>query len=966
MKFEVKELKNNIKFFIIVPIIIVLISLLSIFVSINSNQSILKEEDLPKDTVEVNKIIINEIMLSNKGAYPDSNGKLYDYIEIYNGKNKEVNLKGYGLSDVANAVKWTFPDVIVEPKGYVIVFLSGTNNEYLHAPFKLKSAGGENLALRNPNGKIIDAVTTVSTLKNTVMARNDKGSWVIQNKPTPGYPNTLDGYLAFQKSLVGDKEGLLINEILPNNKGNFKDNYGKYSGYIEIINTSKKTISLKDYSLSNEEQASFKWQFPNIAIAPNEVIVVYTSNRNLYDDVLHASFKLSNQNGYAILSNSKGKIIDKVEYNNIPNGMAYIREKKGFEVGNNISPGYSNDIEGIKKFQTTIHTPKSLIISEAMNSNYKYLAQNGGRYYDWVELKNNSKEPLKLKNYYLTTNTDNMTMYNLPDVELKSEAYYVVMASGNTNLSNSSYKHANFKLGEITGLYLTDGKEIIDTLFIANVPKGYSIGKGDSSGVYYYSTPTPKAANKSGSVAVSYSPSVSTSPGVYNNVKNVSVELKGTGTIYYTLNGSTPTTSSKVYNSPISLTKSTVIKYMAHESGKIKSKVGTASYIINENHVLPVLSLSLNPSALSKLNSHPWSQGYEVGPATIELLGDGDVEFSEECALQLFGGSTRGHSKKSYEVVFKKKYGSGHLEYQVFDNRDTAYYNSLVLRTGSQDEFMGDRRTLIRDLVATSLVEEYTSVDVQAYKSVILYINGSYRGIYFIREKVDEYFVGNHYNVDGTKSDILRIDGDVKNGNRKKYNALKEYVRSHSMTNDKYYNYVVSQLNLENFVDYWIAESFVTNYDMVNCRFFSNPYIEDGKWHYVFYDLDFAMYHPDTHYFNFMTSASGINHNHYENVLIRNLMKNKNFKKYFLERLSYNLKNTWSLENYNKRVDEIAKSLEKEMPRNLKKYNNISMSEWKSQVNYLKTFAKKRHSYIKSQAKSYFHLSDSEYKKYFG
>ena len=95
-------------------------------------------------------------------------------------------------------------------------------------------------------------------------------------------------------------------------------------------------------------------------------------------------------------------------------------------------------------------------------------------------------------------------------------------------------------------------------------------------------------------------------------------------------------------------------------------------------------------------------------------------------------------------------------------------------------------------------------------------------------------------------------------------------------------------------------------------------------------------------------------------------MKNKNFKKYFLERLSYNLKNTWSLENYNKRVDEIAKSLEKEMPRNLKKYNNISMSEWKSQVNYLKTFAKKRHSYIKSQAKSYFHLSDSEYKKYFG
>ncbi len=966
MRFDTKKFKNNVGFFAISGILIVVLSLLSL-VSNNSSGK-LDKVDLTDGDVNISKLVINEIMTSNKGTIVAEDGKLYDYIEIYNGNNNDINLKDYGLSDEETKVKWVFPDTKIEAKSYIVVYLSGTNTTGLYASFKLKSGGGEVLTLFKPNGKVIDAVETVSLESNTVMARDLNGSWVIQSVGTPGYANTKEGHTEFLASLVTNEDKALeINEILANNKGNYKNENNEYSGYVEIKNISKSTIDLANYSLSNDQNVSFKWQFPSVRLSSGDVILVYASGKSSKENVLSTGFKLNNNNGFVVLSNSKGKVIDKVEYKNLGNGIAYIKQGNEYLESNSISPGYSNTVDGIKSFQKKYLTKvKDLIINEAMNSNYKYLAQNGGRYYDWVELKNNSKEPLKLKNYYLTTNTDNMTMYNLPDVELKSEAYYVVMASGNTNLSNSSYKHANFKLGEITGLYLTDGKEIIDTLFIANVPKGYSIGKGDSSGVYYYSTPTPKAANKSGSVAVSYSPSVSTSPGVYNNVKNVSVELKGTGTIYYTLNGSTPTTSSKVYNSPISLTKSTVIKYMAHESGKIKSKVGTASYIINENHVLPVLSLSLNPSALSKLNSHPWSQGYEVGPATIELLGDGDVEFSEECALQLFGGSTRGHSKKSYEVVFKKKYGSGHLEYQVFDNRDTAYYNSLVLRTGSQDEFMGDRRTLIRDLVATSLVEEYTSVDVQAYKSVILYINGSYRGIYFIREKVDEYFVGNHYNVDGTKSDILRIDGDVKNGNRKKYNALKEYVRSHSMTNDKYYNYVVSQLNLENFVDYWIAESFVTNYDMVNCRFFSNPYIEDGKWHYVFYDLDFAMYHPDTHYFNFMTSASGINHNHYENVLIRNLMKNKNFKKYFLERLSYNLKNTWSLENYNKRVDEIAKSLEKEMPRNLKKYNNISMSEWKSQVNYLKTFAKKRHSYIKSQAKSYFHLSDSEYKKYFG
>ena len=46
------------------------------------------------------------------------------------------------------------------------------------------------------------------------------------------------------------------------------------------------------------------------------------------------------------------------------------------------------------------------------------------------------------------------------------------------------------------------------------------------------------------------------------------------------------------------------------------------------------------------------------------------------------------------------------------------------------------------------------------YKPIIFYLNVSYYGVYFIREKVDENFIASHYNVDGSKSDIIRIDGD--------------------------------------------------------------------------------------------------------------------------------------------------------------------------------------------------------------
>lgn len=66
------------------------------------------------------------------------------------------------------------------------------------------------------------------------------------------------------------------------------------------------------------------------------------------------------------------------------------------------------------------------------------------------------------------------------------------MASGETNLSNDSYVHAPFKLSSVEGLYLTKDRKIIDTLFISEVPSGYSIGKSDD-GIYYFSKPTPKA-----------------------------------------------------------------------------------------------------------------------------------------------------------------------------------------------------------------------------------------------------------------------------------------------------------------------------------------------------------------------------------------------------------------------------------------------------------------------------------------
>ena len=968
MKFDTKNFFKNIKFFMVSILLIIVLLLASLL--FGSNTKKLKEEELEDGNVTIGKLVLNEIMTSNKGVVSSSDGKLYDYVEIYNGNDHEINLKDYGLSD-ESSVKWVFPETVIPAKGYLVVYLGGIRDKGLITNFKLKSSGGEILTLFKPNGKVVDAVETPALESNTVMARNLDGKWVNQSKPTPGFANTNDGYEAFVKSLMieGDSD-IVINEILPENRGNFINKSGEYSGYIELANIGDKSVNLANYSLSNDEIVSFKWQMPNYSLGPGEVVVIFTSGKSRLDGELSTSFKLKNKSGVVVLTNNAGKVIDKVKYDNIGNGVAYIREGKSFNVSSAISPGYINTNEGIEGFQKRyMSVPKTLVISEAMNSNYSHLKQNGGNYYDWIELYNNSDETINLSDYCLSTTTNNICAYKLPNKELEKGKYFIIMASGDENLTNSSYYHAGFKLGDVESIYLSKDRKVIDTLFLNDIPKGYSYGKGSNYGCYYFSSPTPNSQNGSGTASVSYLPSASVNSGIFNNSSGFQVSINGSGKIYYTLDGSNPTTESNVYSSPLTIKKTTVLRIMSKESGRLKSATQTYSYIVNENHKLDVISLAINPGDFSTINANISTESKITRKVNAEMLKQDGGGFQIDAGLKLFGGSTRSYRKKSYELKFKKQYGPAELNYKVFDDVDSSVYNSLILRTGSQDEFQWSKRILIRDIMATSLMKEHTNVDVQAYKPVVVYVNGRYWGLYFLREKIDETFVANHYNVAATKTntDLLRVDGEVKTGSNKKYNSMINWITNNSMSNKNNYAKIKEQIDIENMCDFWIGEIYATNYDILNVRYFSNPDVDNGKWKFIFYDMDSAYYNVNLNYYEFYTNPSGMGGWNFPTTLLRNMMKSSEFKKTFLERLSYNLKNTWNYNNVSKKLDEIVKEVgEDEIKRNLNRWDNISWSQYKTNMNYVKNFAKKRNSYMKSQAKSYFNLSASDYKKYFG
>lgn len=77
---------------------------------------------------------------------------------------------------------------------------------------------------------------------------------------------------------------------------------------------------------------------------------------------------------------------------------------------------------------------------------------------------------------------------------------------------------------------------------------------------------------------------VSSTPvgGYYNVSKKVTLKASQQSTIYYTLNGATPTIGSYKYSSPIAITKTTVLKFFAKNQAGTSSPIYTQSYIIDK------------------------------------------------------------------------------------------------------------------------------------------------------------------------------------------------------------------------------------------------------------------------------------------------------------------------------------------------------------------------------------------------
>ena len=103
---------------------------------------------------------INEICSSNKSSLATSDYKYYDWVELYNPTDKDINLRNYGLSDKeSEPYRFKFGSVTIKAKEFMIIYCESNydGDDKKIAEFGL-SDKGETLYLTKPNGKILDKV----------------------------------------------------------------------------------------------------------------------------------------------------------------------------------------------------------------------------------------------------------------------------------------------------------------------------------------------------------------------------------------------------------------------------------------------------------------------------------------------------------------------------------------------------------------------------------------------------------------------------------------------------------------------------------------------------------------------------------------------------------------------------------------------------------------------------------------
>lgn len=733
--------------------------------------------------------------------------------------------------------------------------------------------------------------------------------------------------IIFFLSFAAYTQPLFINEFCAINTNILQDEDGDFEDWIEIQNISSSSISLKGFGLSDDINEPYKWTFPDTTILPFDFMLVWASGKNkkTLGQPLHTSWNINSSGEELLITDSIGNTIDLVNAVDLPINISFGRYPNGsnnFYYFNSPTPSFKNENNGVKEVLEPV-----------------VFSHQGGFYADEFNL-----------------------VLSHPDTS--AEIYYTLDGSEPNiqNLGGGTYiykKHFPFVVGSLPG------DTLIDTLNTFAYNSGTTISlRFDSLSNYGLFTKIPNH------VFYQFLP---------NNFNIDSL----TPSNNYTTN---------------------LIRARAIKPNAINSSIKSNTYFINPigrgRFELPIVSIALSPDKIIGYENGIYTPGADFlrwkrlnnteqancfTPANYNRRGrefeyESNIEFFEpnsnfsafniRTGIRNNGKCGRALPIKSLRLYFRAEYGEEKLNYDIFNN-GVDDYKRIILRNGGDDQF----DTYMKDPLVHQICEPL-SFEKQEYRPAILFLNGEYWGIHNIRERHDDEYIEQIFGINKDSVYIVEepIDEALNNGEigASEFSSLHNFIIDNDISDSSNYEYVKSKMDINNFIDYSLANIYFGNTDWgdrnVRAWRTKNENINlgvkefDAKWRWMMHDVDdsFGIQIDDSNYvyinvFPFLSSWYSIN--------VSNFINNAEFAKNFSNRFCDILNSAFKPERTITIIDSLKHNIESSIPEHSNRWKApfgiSSLQKWNQDIDLMKNFVLNRDSIQREQIKDYFQLDSS-------
>jgi hypothetical protein len=770
---------------------------------------------------------------------------------------------------------------------------------------------------------------------------------------------------------------IVINEGCNKNYLSVSDENGDASDWIELYNSGTTSVNLNGYALSDKPTVPNMWIFSNLNIPAGGFIQVFCSQKNRYGSAPF-QFGVSEQNFTPQAGWSQHQLITPFYWDGVSNVVINVCSYNNTQYTEN------------SIFKQTATPYISTIGSFIDGSPAACSASNASTYYQRPNIKlnnaiigtgtiqnGNTDYPAPFGNWYwgarhqMLIRASELSASGLSAGMINSIGFEVAATNGEnytyvdfhiiaTQANELTAEfiplqgnlfHTNFKLGGGgETVYLFDSaQQLVSSLRVESPTFDISVGLSpDASATVKWLVPSPAASNNS---SVFYSdslkrPILSKISGINNSAFYLKISHNNVvpSKLVYTTDGSEPIFDSPSYTDSIFVYQKIVIRAKVFPidpiGGFLPSQQTIATYIFNVSHGTPILLVTTDQSNLYGSTGifDNWSSDW-IKPAHAVYLNEGighPLVFERFTSIRMDGGAggSRSQPQHSFRLSFDHSaLGQAPVQYPLIPDRpDRTKYSEIYIRNGS-NQYLS---LPYKDASQVRMMSEGTKNYYSAYRPVSVYINGSYFGLYELREKFNAEYFEIHDGANKDSMDLLSlsywynlvlrsVEGDAQHF----WDSYADFLTLNPLSSN-YVNDADQLIDMKQYSDYIIAESWMGNVDWPgnNIKIYRSDKT-NWRWRFGLIDLELSMQPngwtscTDNHINYMLGQSTG---NPYINIWLQSI-QNIDYKNYFINRFADLMNTSYQTDVLLAREQTFFESMVTEMPNEFARWgdpNNIA------------------------------------------